>query len=478
MNQILRFLVLYGGTVIGLAKILQLIYLFQVKEYRFDRFIVSLQENGGISYLYQIDPRFPAKSIRNLLVAIISLCLLAFILFYMQSASFLLLLLFLLTSPVISFLLVSVGVLLTEILARIKRALIIRDAEEFLQNKKVVGIGITGSYGKSTTKEDLSHILSQKFKVAKTDENMNTDVGIAMSVLKNVTAETEFFIAEVGAYTEGEIRRACKVIQPFYAILTAIGNQHLDLFGSKEKLILAKKELLEEVPPNGRIYLNADIDDKSVLVRSIKTKIVLYSAKKQADISVSKKGSQYALRYKRNVVSFPVPSHVPYALETLLPCIGLALDLGMNPEQIEKSLGSLPVLKEKLSRSKGIRKAVIIRDTANSSVEGFLAALEPLANTKQSKRIAVSKGIIELGEEKESSYKRILDQLHKKKIALYTTDPVFKTLDIEETVAYFKNEQLLAIDLIKNIDSKTAVLLEGRFSPSFIAKLEPEGSLK
>src|SRR3990167_4549629 len=440
MNQILRFLVLYGGTVIGLAKILQLIYLFQVKEYRFDRFIVSLQENGGISYLYQIDPRFPAKSIRNLLVAIISLCLLAFILFYMQSASFLLLLLFLLTSPVISFLLVSVGVLLTEILARIKRALIIRDAEEFLQNKK--------------------------------------DVGIAITVLKNVTAETEFFIAEVGAYTEGEIRRACKVIQPFYAILTAIGNQHLDLFGSKEKLILAKKELLEEVPPNGRIYLNADIDDKSVLVRSIKTKIVLYSAKKQADISVSKKGSQYALRYKRNVVSFPVPSHVPYALETLLPCIGLALDLGMNPEQIEKSLGSLPVLKEKLSRSKGIRKAVIIRDTANSSVEGFLAALEPLANTKQSKRIAVSKGIIELGEEKESSYKRILDQLHKKKIALYTTDPVFKTLDIEETVAYFKNEQLLAIDLIKNIDSKTAVLLEGRFSPSFIAKLEPEGSLK
>ncbi len=462
MSEVIRYIILYIGLVIAVGKIFDDVYVFQVKEYRFDRFLSFFNEEGLVRALYQIEVRFPAKSLRNLMVlsfSVLALCLVAFVFLTSPLPA---VILFIVIAPFVSLAIVSFFVALTEIFAQVKRGFIIAKAKKHLKEKKVTTIGITGSYGKTSTKEYLTHILSQQFDTAKTEENMNTDVGIAISVLKNITDETEYFVMEAGAYTKGEIARACKVIAPKYAIVTAIGNQHLGLFGSKNNLVSAKKELLQAVSAGGSIYINKEIVERDQLLAGVQAHTVFYSVHDKTDVTV-KQGSAV---YKNIEVKLPTVTNQ----ENLLPCIAIAVDLGMTKQQIEKALKSLPRLSNKAEKKTGSHKGVLITDTANSSVEGFISALSLLQGEK-GKRIAVSKGIIELGTEKEPSYRRILEEVKKAKAKLYTTDPLFEILDMDQVVVYLKNEKLLLNGLQKVIDTKTAILLEGRFTPSFIRKL-------
>ncbi|MEK7079090.1 MAG: Mur ligase family protein, partial [Patescibacteria group bacterium] len=180
----------------GSWKILDLIYVFQIKEYRMDRFIAAVHDEG-IVHIILTPRRFPAKSVRNVLIAGISFILLGLHSWLVKddimSASASLLLF-----PLISFIFVLLGAYVTSIFAYVKRESIIKKALLLLSKSKVKVIGITGSYGKTTTKEYLYEILSSTFDVAKTDENMNSDVGVALSILRNVKPDTQYFIAEMG----------------------------------------------------------------------------------------------------------------------------------------------------------------------------------------------------------------------------------------------------------------------------------------
>lgn len=462
MNELVRYVFLYIGLVVATGKIFDNIYTFQVKEYRFDRFLSFFKEVGVYRALYQIDVRFPAKSMRNMLILVLSVLALCVIAFILQTLYLTYIIVFIAIAPFVSLATVSFFVALTEIPAQFKRRAIIAKARRYLVGKKVVAIGITGSYGKTSTKEYLAHILSQRFSTAKTEDNMNTDVGIALSALKNISDNTEYFVMEVGAYTKGEIERACRVISPTYAVLTAIGNQHLSLFGSKENLVSAKKELLQAVEKDGSVYINAQILEKDQLSTGIQARKVFYSASGAADITMR----QGRAVYKNIEVKLPPIANA----DNLLPCVAIAVDLGMTKPQIEKALKSLPKLLHKVEKKKGAHKGTLITDTANSSVEGFISALSALEGEKGG-RIVVSKGIIELGSEKEASYRKILDAIKKAKATLFTTDPLFEILDMDQVVVYLKNEKLLLAKLADVTTTKTAILLEGRFTPSFIRKL-------
>ncbi|MBI2051684.1 hypothetical protein HYT33_02890, partial [Candidatus Roizmanbacteria bacterium] len=234
------------------AKILDFTYLFQTKEYRFDRFLSFVKEEGIFHILYTRRIRLPAKTPRNFLILLFAAAASILIFPFLLTLSVPLLLVRLFLSPVSALFFTALLVLATAIPARIRRKQIIQKADKLVKKSNAVFIGITGSYGKTTTKEFLAHILSAKYRVGKTEANLNTDIGIAISVLKNLKPDTQFFVAEIGAYKKGEIAKACKIIKPKFAIITAIGNQHLDLFGSKKNLILAKKELLDVLPKEGR----------------------------------------------------------------------------------------------------------------------------------------------------------------------------------------------------------------------------------
>ena len=154
---------------------------------------------------------------------------------------------------------ISFFVFLTEPFAQIKRRRIITAAKNKisgLENLKV--IGITGSYGKTTTKEMLYQILKEQYKVVKTPKNYKSAVGVAISVNTLLKKDTEVFIAEMGAYTVNEVKDATDIVKPDISIVTGIDSQHISLFGSQENILRAKFEIIEYAKKNAVAILNGD----------------------------------------------------------------------------------------------------------------------------------------------------------------------------------------------------------------------------
>ena len=403
-----------------------------------DRLISAIHDKGLV-YVFLTWRHFPAKSIRNILIFIISLCF--FILFILRAkiTSIRLAFVFILISLPLSFISVYVGVLFTSILSYIKRAYVIKKAKSLLSESNIITIGITGSYGKTTTKEYLYTMLSSTFKVAKTDANMNTDVGVAISILKNVKRETQIFIAEMGAYKRGEIRAICNLIQPTYGIITGIGNQHLDLFGSKQNLIDSKKELLLSLPQSGKAYINKGTYQESIFEKDAKSRLFFYVG---VDTS-----------------------------SNLIPCIELAKDLGIAQEKINTAIADIQKITNSLTPLRYKGGGLILDNSYNTSVEGFINTINVLAQRNEQKKIIVSRGILELGTDKKTSYEKILQALNASKIILFTTDHDFKINDYS-SVVYFKSETDLSSTIINELKEQVIVAFEGRYDKRIINKLK------
>ncbi|MDP4010399.1 MAG: Mur ligase family protein, partial [Candidatus Spechtbacteria bacterium] len=165
----------------------------------------------------------------------------------------------------------------------LKNKVMQRAAKKREKMQDLLVIGITGSYGKSSIKEILAHILSKKFKVLKTPENINADIGVAQVVLKQLKKEHEVFIVEMGAYKKGEIEKTTKVAQPQISIMTGINLQHVSLFGNLASIQQAKYELVEALPEKGLALFNGDDEHTRALFRQCKTPKRLYATDPLAD---------------------------------------------------------------------------------------------------------------------------------------------------------------------------------------------------
>ncbi len=485
MIIIIPFVIAVLVAVVVLIKVIDLCYIFQVKEYRMDRFSSTLNEDGLFPTLYFRWPRLPAKSLRNLLIICISISLLTVSLWlhlkYSEGLWFSALAFVL--SPLIALLFVIVSVLLTRPLAYVRRTRMIDKAMLLIKSRPdIVSVGISGSYGKTSTKEFLFQMLSTKYEVAKTDENKNTDVGVAQSILQNIKPNTKYFIAEVGAYRQGEVAKATKVFMPQHAIITAFGNQHLDLYGSRENLIKAEGEILEYLPEKGTAYINADILSFPHTSKRTKAKVVSFSA-------TTDKGDIVATEVEFNTVkeltakiqytmpagrkdgsNFTIDTELvgTHNIANILPCIAFCLDQGMTRAEVVAAVKSLKQVPGKLSVHKGINDSLVLNDSGNSSVDGFIAAIQTVTDQKYPKNVIISKGIIELGKEKESSYKKLLSTIADRPIQLYTTDKLFKKHDTSGQVHYSSSEKELLAQIKKISDAKTLILLEGKFTPSLV----------
>ncbi len=278
---------------------------------------------------------------------------------------------------------------------------------------------------------------------------MNTLVGVAQSIIKNLKKDTEYFIVEMGAYKKGEIKAICDLVHPQYAILTAIGNQHLDLFGSKEKLIAAKSELPQALTKDGTFYINKDIPEYQNIIKKTNCKIHSYSPRE--------------LRIKTTL-----PADY---LINLAPCVALAYDLNLPQQTLTSAVKQLKPLTGKLSPHRGINNSFVLNDSYNSSPEGFILAIKTALNKPLKQKIIVSRGIIELGKEKISSYKRIVEELNKTSILLYTTDRLFKQLETKKNIMLFNQEKKILDQLKKTLNKDSLLVIEGKFPEYFIKQL-------
>ena len=293
------------------------------------------------------------------------------------------------------------------------------------KQKKLIVMGITGSYGKSSTKEYLAQLLRTKFSLIATFGTQNTPIGLANTILEKMQDKTAIFVAEMGAYKRGEIAQLAQMVHPTIGVLTGINAQHFSLFGSIENTIDAKYELIESISPNGLCLFNGNNvytyelwkralreNRNAVLYRVLTTNsfseeqfkqehgIIAYNARISSrsvsfDVVLKKKGKP-----RIKIESLGAPIGGIHTLENLLPAIYVAYILEMKPFEIKEALSLLVSLVHTMSILRSFLGVILLDNTHNTNPRGIEAAVLLLKQyLRQKKRLCVFvlQPMIELG---------------------------------------------------------------------------------
>ena len=271
----------------------------------------------------------------------------------------------------------------------------------------LIKIGITGSFGKTTVKNILTEFLLKKYKAQTTPGSYNTPMGICRAVGDGL-GDLEVFVAEMGARYTGDIAELCKIVRPSIGILTGIGNQHLDTFGSIENLHKTKYAIIETVPADGHAFFNADSEGANMMYdwckHAPKTRAchgdVATDGVYYTNQTMTAKGVSFTLHKDDEQIDIVTPLLGKHIAGTLTLCASVALHLGVTMQQIKEAAAELKPVPHRLELiDKG--DTIVIDDAYNSNVDGARNALEVLSMFEGTK-IVVTPGLVELGEEEDA----------------------------------------------------------------------------
>ncbi len=293
----------------------------------------------------------------------------------------------------------------------------INDAKKILKgHRNLKVIGVTGSYGKTSTKFILGRILSEKFNTLVTPENFNTPMGVVITVRRDLKPQHEIFVCEMGAKEKGNILEDCVIANPDMGVITSIGPQHLDTFGNIETVVSTKFELADWIKKKqGKMYLNADngyIREKAAEYNSV-TYGTQSADSVASDISYSPKGLTVTVNYKGE--SFKITSRLLGYHNALNICAAatVALDLGLTPTEIAFAVSKLKPVEHRLQMKPYLNGSVLIDDSYNSNPEGCLEATRVLGCFDGMKKILVTPGLVELGEKEYEANRRLGEEAAK-----------------------------------------------------------------
>ena len=264
-------------------------------------------------------------------------------------------------------------------------------------------IGVTGSYGKTSVKNILEKILSEKFKVCASPSSYNTPLGISKTILSNLKPDDEILIAEMGAKQRFDIQELCLMVKPQIGVITGVGNQHLLTFGSVENVLKTKAELAEYVTDQkGKLFVNVDnaltLKLADSFVDSTKTSIVLDCDLKVDEIKATKDGSTFTLIYGKDKVKCKTILLGNHNISNIVLASRVALELGLSLKEIATGIEKLTTIPHRLEIVKSTSTYTIIDDAYNSSVEGSRASLDVLSHF-DGKKFVITPGLVELGNE-------------------------------------------------------------------------------
>lgn len=268
-------------------------------------------------------------------------------------------------------------------------------------------IGITGSYGKTSSKNILADILNIKYNTLPTPRNLNTYNGLIMTVNNNMDKFTEIFIAEMGAYVKGEIKGLCNLVNPKYGILTRIGTAHLESFGSEQNIVDGKFELIESLPLDGIGVLNGD-DEKQVSYKLKNKCKILWIGINNEDVDVratniecSNNGTKFDVIFKGDKKRYPFTTKLlgDHNVYNILASLALGHEFGIEIKDLQKSVSSVKPVEHRLELKK-IGAFNMIDDAYNSNPVGAKNAVEVLGMMPGIK-IVVTPGMIELADKED-----------------------------------------------------------------------------
>ncbi len=436
-------------------------------------------------------PVFTKKTI-FLIFSIFTFQLLYFLLYFFTNTH--LLVLNLLIFDVLTPFIVSGIILITQPLAVLMRNTIIKKAKiRRAQFKNLIAIGITGSYGKTATKEFLFEILSEKLKVFKTKEHQNSEIGISQCILEGLRKDYEVFIAEMGAYNRGGIKLLCDIVKPKIGILTGINEQHLATFGSLENIKKGKYELIESLPKDGMAIFNGnnkyceDLYFKTNISKRISYSQFPEGIKENIsydvwaeDVKIEKECITFKIFSKDgDSAYFKVNLLGAQNIENILLAVCCAKELGMSLKEISKAC-------EKIKQTQGGMKLFktrgdinIIDATYSANPNGVISHLEYL-KIWEGKKIIVMPCLIELGKASKEVHKRIGEKIAKVcDLAIIVAKECFSIIQKSSTLKGMKKENILFLEDPREIVGKIKefckpgdiVLLEGRIPKEITAFL-------
>ena len=269
-------------------------------------------------------------------------------------------------------------------------------------------IGITGSYGKTTTKFITASLLASRYRVLKTPDGVNTTMGITRVIREDLRDDHELFVVEVAAYGPGEIREVCDILRPRLGILTAVGVQHLERFGTEAAIAEAKYELLAALPAGGTAVVNADDPVCLTLAersRADGKRVVLYGmgetprdlAVRATEVKSSARGTSFrVVTGDGEAAAFQTRLLGRWNLSNILAAVAAAREFGVPLPAMREAVAALAPAPKRLEvREEG--GIVKILDVANANPRGAQMALEVLAQFQGGSRILITPGMVELG---------------------------------------------------------------------------------
>jgi UDP-N-acetylmuramoyl-tripeptide--D-alanyl-D-alanine ligase len=284
----------------------------------------------------------------------------------------------------------------------------LRDAQRILAERKdLIKIGVTGSFGKTSTKMILKTILEEKFRVFATSASYNTPMGLTRNIREQLLPEHEVFIAEMGARHVGDIKELCALVKPRYGVITSVGEQHLETFLNVKTVANTKFELIEQLPADGVAFFSADdgpVDELYQRAKCEKFRVGFghgYLSMYAENIEVGVHGSRFLL-CESNGERVPCAATLlgAHNIKNIILAASVARRLGLSMEQIARGIQKIEPVEHRLQLIEGAGDMIIIDDAFNANPVGAAEALRVLS-AFAGRRIVVTPGMVEQGAREE-----------------------------------------------------------------------------
>jgi len=291
----------------------------------------------------------------------------------------------------------------------------LNEAKSILARIKPEVIGITGSYGKTSFKHILAHILASHAPTLATPGSVNTLMGITRIIRERLRNDHAYFIVEMGAYGIGSIKRLCGLTPPDTAIVTAVGLAHMERFKSIETVARAKSELPQALPNDGSAVLCGDDPNVRAMAQSLKVKTKFYGSDASLgqldcwlkESTLNDKGLKCTLEYEGKSYSFDMPLYGRHQALNATGAFLTAMTMFVAPVTAIAALQSVPPIAHRLVVHKDVNGVTTIDDAYNSNPTGFENALDALESLSGSRKILITPGMVELGDQADEAHRRI-----------------------------------------------------------------------
>lgn len=280
-------------------------------------------------------------------------------------------------------------------------------------------IAVTGSVGKTSTKDIVASVVAQKYKTLKTEGNYNNHIGLPLTILR--LKDHEALVVEMGMNHFGELTVLTKIAKPTVAVITNVGTAHIGILGSRENILKAKLEILEGLQKGGKIIINNDNDLLHSWYEENKGRydIVTYGIENVSDymaedIVYNESGSKFVLKGENKSVIVPVGGN--HFVQNSLCAIAVGKVNGIEMDRIVDGIEQFELTKRRMDISKLENGVTIINDCYNANFDSMKAAIEYLGKLENRRKIAVLGDMLELGEFSKELHERVGAEVAKNKV--------------------------------------------------------------